>query len=483
MTGWQRASPAAWPVALKVPLLVAALMVAISTVLTNQVLQRLAETQRHHLDELAAAHLDGLSSSIMPAVLREDAWEVFDTLDRGRALYQSLNVVETVVVTADGMVLAASNPKAVPAFKPAPLSMIDRFATEDAWLDPLSERAGARRLLVYQSRTIGAIYAEFDMARQFAERRHVLWTLVGTNAAITLFLAIAGFALIRGLLRPVRILTRHLRAGATGPVPGAELPRPRSEFGQLFRQYNDMVRAWNEREALAARIAEEERLASLGRLASGMAHEINNPLGGLFNAIDTLKRHGHDAEVRQRTVSLVERGLSGIRDVVRAMLADYRADAANRPLKPADIDDLRLLIEPELVRRDLDLDWRNELVEDVPVPAGAIRQAVLNLLLNACHASPEKGRIGLEATHTGTGLVIAVADDGPGLDPARARYLQEPTLAAAPRPGERGLGLWIVRRLVLAAGGKLSVERPASGGTLIRITVPTLTPEALSHAA
>ncbi len=76
-----------------------------------------------------------------------------------------------------------------------------------------------------------------------------------------------------------------------------------------FAAFNRLASAVADREALSARLAEEERLASLGRLASGMAHEINNPLGGLFNAIDTLKRHGGDRSTRNVTLDLVERGI------------------------------------------------------------------------------------------------------------------------------------------------------------------------------
>ena len=63
-----------------------------------------------------------------------------------------------------------------------------------------------------------------------------------------------------------------------------------------------------------------------------MAHEINNPLGGLFNAIDTLKKHGDKSLVRTQSLSLIERGLFGIREVVQAALATYRARDVGRTL-------------------------------------------------------------------------------------------------------------------------------------------------------
>jgi signal transduction histidine kinase len=479
--------PSDWPITVKVPVLVAALMIAVSAVITEGVLSRLEETQRQHFQELTAAYLDGLSSSLIPPVLREDVWETFDILDRARSLYRGLQINETVVTNGNGVVLAAADPRTIRSYSRVPEETMGRFQQgQEIWLDEKRELAGTRRVLVHQGLTIGAIYAEFDLAALFRERNAVLWTLIGTNAAITLGLAFVGYFSVRRILRPVHILTHHLHQGARSvapPIPEDRLGPEKSEFGQMFRRYNALVAAMQEREALAGRLAEEERLASLGRLASGMAHEINNPLGGLFNAIDTLKRRGDDQKIRERTISLLERGLSGIRDVVRSALVTYRIQGAERSLKAADIDDLGLLIKPEVQRRELTLVWDNQLAEEIPVRAGPVRQAVLNLLLNACHVTPAGGRIALTARSEPEAMSITVRDDGPGLEPARVHYLERGDVGVAPRPGEAGMGLWIVRRLVGEVRGVLKVDRPAEGGTAITISVALATAGDVRHVA
>ena len=119
--------PKSWPTTIKVPLMVAALMVVVSLILSNQVLVRLSETQERHLEELTGAYLDGLSASIVPHVLRDDIWEIFDQLDRTRHSYAGVSAVDTLVATTGGTILAASDPRRFPTQEALPETLQARF--------------------------------------------------------------------------------------------------------------------------------------------------------------------------------------------------------------------------------------------------------------------------------------------------------------------------------------------------------------------
>jgi len=476
----------AMPVTFKVPLMVVVLMVTVSAIFSNQVLTRLSATQERHLEELTGAYLDGLSASIVPHVLREDIWEVFDQLDRTRQAYVGLSAVHAIVAGPDGTVLAASEPHLFPSQTTVPEGLTARFsARADLVLDEDKGRAFIRRALSYQDLPIGWIYGEVDIRDLLAERSEVLAALVLTNIVLTLILAGAGYLVVRHMIRPLDTLAEHLdraRGGRMEPIPESRIGRRQSEFGRLFRRYNALVQAVNQREELAARLADEERMASLGKLASGMAHEINNPLGGMFNAIDTLEHHGDVPTVRRSSLDLLKRGLLGIRDVVRAALVTYKSGASKQPLQPSELDDLRFLVRPEVVRRQLTLMWSSDLPGALALPAGPVRQSVLNLLLNACAASPLGGRVDFTAGITDETLTIRVSDQGPGM-PAEVAALLEGDGRAAP-PGEgTGLGAWMVSRLVHELGGKVRVTARAEGGTAVEIAIPVNEEGPIRHVA
>ncbi len=123
-----------WPLSIRVPVAVALLMVAISIAVTVRALSRLEETQQRNLQQLSAAYLDGLSASLVPSVVREDVWEVFDILDRSRERYRGLNVQWATVTNSDNRIIASSAPDQFPPLSHCPCPRLAAFRQRMRWL-------------------------------------------------------------------------------------------------------------------------------------------------------------------------------------------------------------------------------------------------------------------------------------------------------------------------------------------------------------
>lgn len=188
---------------------------------------------------------------------------------------------------------------------------------------------------------------------------------------------------------------------------------------RLVTTYNAMTTAVEARAEAERRLAARERFVSLGRLSSSLAHEINNPLGGLMNAADTILTFPDRPEVVRQSADLIQRGLAHLRDVSRAILDQNRLDRVGQPLRPEDFEDLRLLYEPEAAHRNLRLGWRIDAPAETMgrLPATPVRQVALNLLLNAGAAAGPQGRVEMDVRADADDLCMTVMDSGPGLGP------------------------------------------------------------------
>lgn len=241
----------------------------------------------------------------------------------------------------------------------------------------------------------------------------------------------------------------------------------RDELGQVAAAYKAMLKELREKELLKREIVVSERLAAVGRLTAGIAHEINNPLGGMLNAINTFKRHGSDDPMTGRTLSLLERGLLQIKDTVAALLVEARVES--HPLTRQDIEDTRTLVLAEAHARSVRFESENDLVEPVPLPSTLVRQILINLMLNAVRAAGEDGRASSHVYRDSRELHVLVANGGAYIPPERIEYLFEPF--SSHRADGHGLGLWVTYQIVRQLGGDVAVSSEP-GRTLFHVTLP-----------
>ena len=224
---------------------------------------------------------------------------------------------------------------------------------------------------------------------------------------------------------------------------------------------------------LERRLFHAERLSTVGRLAAGMAHEINNPLEGMSNylslARDDLARG--DAPAAVGRLAGVQEGLQRAVGIVRQVLA--HADPAKAPKSPLD---LREVLQETLQFVRARPEFRAIRFEFEAAGGLGVRgsqtllgQVFLNLLLNACEAQPRGGEVGVRAFRDGTRVIVAIADRGPGVPADAGPRIFEPFYSTK---NSTGLGLSICYSIVADHGGTLGVSHREGGGAVFTIGLP-----------
>jgi hypothetical protein len=254
---------ASWPLVVKVPVLMAVLMITVATAISYVVLCRFVQDQESNLELRASAYLDGLSAAVLPAIIRRDVWEAYDALDGARSRYPGFQTRFAIVALPDGRVLAASDPRRFPFQSTVPHNLRRQFATEDGFVvDTAAGRAWLARTVRAGEFSLGRLFAELDIADLLRLRREILFTLILVNGCVTLTLVLGGYLVLKRMLQPMGVLTRYveqIRDGRVEPIPDGCRSRAASEFGQLFDRFNAMARALSDRQTLASQLAEQEK--------------------------------------------------------------------------------------------------------------------------------------------------------------------------------------------------------------------------------
>jgi signal transduction histidine kinase len=415
-----------------------------------------------------------LANTVAPTLLHDDVWRAFEIVRspiRAESARTPVQVDAVVVLTRDNKVFVSSDPDTLP--------MLTEAETLGSDWRRLSERLSApgeqKWPLVLEPDDSSYLYLVLPIIDKDAQLGHLvlryaksvfhpwfidtIWQGLGIGLLVLAVLIPINWYWGSRMATPLVDLAQRMgQMPETVPQPlPPDLYPYHDELGQLFHAYDRMVLALRDKAALENEMVKSERLAAIGQLTAGIAHEINNPLAGLITVVDTLKlRHDLDPRVL-RNLELIDRGLMQIRDTVAALLVQTRVQA--RPLNQHDLEDIHTLIQPQVSARHIRLDWSAAMPAELPAPASLVRQILINLLLNAVQAAAEGGHVSLwlgRKDDSESCLSIMVRNDGAQLSDEQLAHLFEPF--ASTRAGGHGLGLWVTYQIVTQLDGRIAAR-------------------------
>ena len=353
----------------------------------------------------------------------------------------------------------------------------------------------------------GVFVAESSLAPGAAERTVPTAVLLYTGLSGMLALGVVYMALTRWIVRPMEGLTRAAERVAAGRRDvhaeergAAEVVRAASAFNrmsdqlaaresELSQQVTELEKASADLRRAQEQVVRGERLAMVGRLAAGIAHEVGNPLAAIVGLSEVMRDGGLEEEEIKDFAGRIGNEAQRIHRTVRQLL-DYARAAPGATARPGEdgapveagadvrdaIEQVRKLLQPQKSMRDIVLTVDVEdALPTVGVSGDRLVQVVLNLALNAADAirgdGRARGEIALRARLDGSKVVIEVEDDGPGIPAALRERVFEPFFTTKPAGEGTGLGLPTSAAIVEQAGGAITVVNRGDGGGGARMVV------------
>jgi len=360
----------------------------------------------------------------------------------------------------------------------------------------ISEYAPIRN---YAGEVIGMLSVGLLESTYTAIRNQVILSFFGIATAGFLLILGITYYMILNITRPIGEMvaaTQNIIAGRFDQEVRSNSP---GELALLAESFNAMLKSlrqmkgdleeWGrtleekvkqrteELVAMQARVAQSERLASLGMLAAGVAHEVNNPLGGILAltslTVEDMRRDDPNRENLEEVIRQTER----CRDIVKGLLEFSRQSKGNT--EPVDLnkvlqDTLSLLGKQALF---FNINVACDLAPELPpvvADRSQLQQVVINILMNAVQAMDERGTITIATRHKSAGdsVEMAISDTGKGIPREEIDRIFDPFFTTKESGQGTGLGLSIAYGIVTTHGGSISVQSEVGKGSTFTIRMP-----------
>ncbi len=356
--------------------------------------------------------------------------------------------------------------------------------------EPITNLAGAR---------IGMLGVGLPERPYTAVRDKVTLSFAVIALLCFVLIMLVTYFLTRSLMRPLEEMVSASRNIAAGDLSRRVHISDQSEFGLLATSFNDMLDRISEMKSqleqwaktleqkveertqqlvtMQTQAARQQRLASVGQLAAGVAHEINNPLGGILTFASLVQEElPAESPLRGDLDEIVQQAVR-CRKIVAELLEFSREREAQMTL--ANINDVvartLALLERQALFHDINVDRRFDPQMPMTVmDESQMQQVFMNIILNAVHAMSERGDLSIETgcDQLRQQVFVRISDTGCGIPPEHREAIFDPFFTTKDPGKGTGLGLAVAARIIQAHGGRTDVESEVGKGTTFTIFLP-----------
>lgn len=324
------------------------------------------------------------------------------------------------------------------------------------------------------------VVTRISASAAYLTARQLLDDLILVSLVIVLIAAIFGVLVSRQITRPLERLSNAVRKIAKGDFDVNIAIKSRDEIGMLSNSFNEMASELKQREsslkAAQDALVQSEKMAAIGTLSAGLAHEVKNPLSAVLGYAQLSKRKLDQPEALLKNLDIIEHETKRCNEIISNLMQFSRQEKGEFVQITVNevVSKSMTIVDHQLSLKNVRID--SELADDIPQITGnanQLQQVLMNLMINAQHAiGDDGGTITLATFVRDESVTITVSDTGPGVPAEIRAKIFEPFFTTKPAGQGTGLGLSVTYGIIKDHGGEITVERADTGGAKFVIVLP-----------
>ena len=324
------------------------------------------------------------------------------------------------------------------------------------------------------------VVTRISASAAYLTARQLLDDLILVSLVLVLIAAIFGVLVSRQITRPLERLSNAVRKIAKGDFDVNIAIKSRDEIGMLSNSFNEMASELKQREsslkAAQDALVQSEKMAAIGTLSAGLAHEVKNPLSAVLGYAQLSKRKLDQPEALLKNLDIIEHETKRCNEIISNLMQFSRQEKGEFVQITVNevVSKSMTIVDHQLSLKNVRIE--SELADDIPQITGnanQLQQVLMNLMINAQHAiGDDGGTITLATFVRDESVTITVSDTGPGVPAEIRAKIFEPFFTTKPAGQGTGLGLSVTYGIIKDHGGEITVERADTGGAKFVIVLP-----------